>query len=110
MSAKLMIAAIDRLLDQYPVIQECPCDASGTQACGVCAPFGTSPIEEPSPGSSVQEGELDTPPPHVHQWRIAEPEGAESLGICWTCREWRMFKNWDEANDFVTNTEAKIGC
>lgn len=78
--------AVDKLLDSYPV------------------------IEEVSPDFGEGGGEALAPPPHIHQWRIAEPEGAESLGICWTCREYRMFKNFDSSHDFRTSLEEVMGC
>ena len=84
----IIAKAVDKLLDTYP------------------------PIEEVSPDFCGDNGEGDQGAslslPHVHQWRIAEPEGAESLGICWTCREYKMFKNWDSAHDYVSTLEQRI--
>jgi hypothetical protein len=30
-----------------------------------------------------------------HRWRIDEPDGPRSLGICQRCGSERMFTNWD---------------
>lgn len=30
---------------------------------------------------------------HVHRWRIAEPEGATSIGNCLVCGDVRLFTN-----------------
>lgn len=86
----IIAKAVDKLLDAYPPIQEVSPDFCGDNGEG-------------DQGASLS-------PPHVHQWRIAEPEGAESLGICWTCRGHRMFKNWDSNHDYRTTTEVRCGC
>ena len=30
---------------------------------------------------------------HAHRWRIAEPDGPESAGVCVTCGAERVFSN-----------------
>jgi len=47
--------------------------------------------------------------PHPHHWVIEEAHGSVSLGKC-HCGETRLFHNWDRSHDYVTSTEARIGC
>ena len=62
-------------------------------------------IEEHSP-VLVGAGEIR---PHSHYWIIEEAHGPLSTGTC-RCGAVKQFHNWDKEHDFVTNTEAKIGC
>jgi hypothetical protein len=45
---------------------------------------------------------------HAHRWRIEEPAGELSEGVCRTCGATRMFRNWMRETDFVTNTEHRL--
>jgi hypothetical protein len=46
--------------------------------------------------------------PHAHRWRIEEPNGELSRGYCRICGAEKMFKNWLEDADFITNTEHRL--
>jgi hypothetical protein len=44
---------------------------------------------------------------HAHHWRIAEPNGPESLGQCRTCGETKVFRNWvEEPQPFGSDLRA----
>jgi hypothetical protein len=45
---------------------------------------------------------------HAHRWRIDEPNGQMSRGQCRVCGAERLFKNWLEDSDFITNTEHRM--
>jgi hypothetical protein len=45
---------------------------------------------------------------HAHRWRIEEPQGQMSQGICKVCGAEKAFKNWLEDTDFITNTEYRL--
>jgi hypothetical protein len=45
---------------------------------------------------------------HAHRWRIDEPSGHMSRGVCRICGAEREFKNWLEDSDFITNTEHRM--
>lgn len=45
---------------------------------------------------------------HFHRWRIEEPSGAMSTGVCKTCGATRQFKNWLSDGDFITNEEHRM--
>lgn len=45
---------------------------------------------------------------HAHRWRIDEPNGATSNAVCRTCGAERVFRNWLESSDFITNTEHRM--
>lgn len=45
---------------------------------------------------------------HAHRWRIDEPNGPTSAGVCRICGEHKGFKNWLENGDFTTNTEHQL--
>jgi hypothetical protein len=45
---------------------------------------------------------------HAHRWRIDEPNGQTSRGFCRVCGVERIFKNWLEDSDFITNTEHRM--
>jgi hypothetical protein len=47
-------------------------------------------------------------PAHAHRWRIEEPNGEMSRGRCRICGAEKMFKNWLEDADFITNTEHRL--
>ena len=47
-------------------------------------------------------------PNHAHRWRIAEPSGQTSQGVCRYCGATRQFRNWLGEDDFVTNEEQRV--
>lgn len=49
-----------------------------------------------------------TQPDHFHRWRIEEPNGPMSRGICKVCGTEKQFKNWLSDMDFITNEEHRI--
>lgn len=44
---------------------------------------------------------------HFHRWRIDEPNGAVSQGVCKVCGVEKQFKNWLADMDFITNEEHR---
>ncbi len=48
-------------------------------------------------------------PLHAHHWRIAEPEGPTSQGICVGCHSTREFRNYSSHTDVVLNSEHRLG-
>ncbi len=48
------------------------------------------------------------PATHAHHWKIAEANGPMSIGTCRTCGAAKLFKNWLEDQDFITNEEHRI--
>ena len=52
---------------------------------------------------------VGTDTPHLHHWHIEEAHGPLSVGTC-SCGAVRQFRNWDKEHDYVTSTEARIGC
>lgn len=44
---------------------------------------------------------------HFHHWRIEEPNGLLSIGICKVCGATKEFKNWLSDGDFITNEEHR---
>jgi hypothetical protein len=44
---------------------------------------------------------------HFHHWKIDEPNGQVSVGVCKTCGETKQFKNWLSDGDFITNEEHR---
>ena len=44
---------------------------------------------------------------HFHHWKIEEPNGQVSRGVCKTCGETKEFKNWLSDGDFITNEEHR---
>ena len=44
---------------------------------------------------------------HFHRWRIEEPNGQLSVGICKECGATKEFKNWLQDGDFITNEEHR---
>jgi hypothetical protein len=44
---------------------------------------------------------------HPHRWRIAEPNGLVSVGVCKVCGAEKQFKNWLADGDFITNEEHR---
>ena len=46
-------------------------------------------------------------PDHFHRWRIGEPGGPTSEGVCKVCGATKMFKNWLSETDFITNEEHR---
>ena len=44
---------------------------------------------------------------HFHRWRIDEPNGPVSVGVCKTCGTIKEFKNWLSDMDFITNEEHR---
>jgi hypothetical protein len=47
-------------------------------------------------------------PDHFHRWRIEEPNGPLSEGVCKICGATRQFKNWLSDMDFITNEEHRV--
>lgn len=45
---------------------------------------------------------------HYHRWRIDEPNGPTSTGVCKVCGIEKNFKNWLSDMDFITNEEHRI--
>lgn len=45
---------------------------------------------------------------HFHHWKIEEPNGQVSQGVCKVCGETREFNNWLSDGDFTTNTERQL--
>ena len=45
---------------------------------------------------------------HAHRWRIDEPNGQFSTGVCRLCGAEKLFRNWLEDADFVTDTERRL--
>jgi hypothetical protein len=46
-------------------------------------------------------------PDHAHRWLIGEPNGPTSLGVCRICKAEKIFRNWLEEADFITNEEHR---
>lgn len=46
-------------------------------------------------------------PDHFHHWKIEEPNGERSRGVCKHCGAERFFKNWLADGDFITNEEHR---
>ena len=44
---------------------------------------------------------------HFHRWRIDEPNGPRSTGVCKVCGVTKEFKNWLSDMDFITNEEHR---
>lgn len=44
---------------------------------------------------------------HYHRWRIDEPNGPVSTGVCKVCGVTKQFKNWLSDGDFITNEEHR---
>ncbi|GMV86965.1 MAG: hypothetical protein AMXMBFR80_28180 [Dehalococcoidia bacterium] len=47
-------------------------------------------------------------PDHFHRWRIEEPNGPVSRGVCRVCGAEKQFKNWLQDGDFITNEEHRV--
>lgn len=45
---------------------------------------------------------------HGHRWRIDEPSGPMSQGVCAICGATKEFKNWLSDGDFITNEEHRV--
>ncbi len=45
---------------------------------------------------------------HFHRWRIEEPNGPVSRGVCKVCGIEKQFKNWLQDGDFITNEEHRV--
>lgn len=48
----------------------------------------------------------------VHRWRLEEPAGAKSVGVCRYCRATRAFTNWTENTGdapYPTRSEQELG-
>ena len=44
---------------------------------------------------------------HAHHWLISEANGPMSAGVCKRCGAAKLFKNWLEEADFITNEEHR---
>ncbi|MCK9520826.1 MAG: hypothetical protein M0R74_17655 [Dehalococcoidia bacterium] len=44
---------------------------------------------------------------HFHRWRIEEPSGPTSTGVCKVCGATKEFKNFLRDMDFITNEEHR---
>lgn len=49
-----------------------------------------------------------TKPQHFHRWRIDEPNGPVSMGLCSECGAVKEFRNWLSESDFITNEEHRM--
>ena len=56
----------------------------------------------PTAAAPLAEGD------HYHRWRIDEPNGPTSEGLCKVCGVTRQFRNWLQEGDFITNEEHRI--
>ncbi|MEO9254435.1 MAG: hypothetical protein ABI305_02770 [Tepidiformaceae bacterium] len=56
-----------------------------------------------APKNQAPKPEVD----HFHRWRIEEPNGAVSFGVCKVCGTTKQFKNWLSDGDFITNEEHR---
>ncbi len=45
---------------------------------------------------------------HNHRWRIDEPNGTHSEGVCRHCGVTKQFRNWLAETDYITNAEHRI--
>ncbi|MCC6388036.1 MAG: hypothetical protein U0547_03335 [Dehalococcoidia bacterium] len=45
---------------------------------------------------------------HLHRWRIEEPNGPRSAGVCKICGQTKEFRNWLSDMDFITNEEHRM--
>jgi hypothetical protein len=45
-------------------------------------------------------------PTHAHRWRIDEPQGEVSHGLCRLCGAQREFRNWLPELDYISRREA----
>jgi len=45
---------------------------------------------------------------HFHRWRIDEPSGPVSEGVCKECGITKQFRNWLSDGDFITNEEHRV--
>ena len=45
---------------------------------------------------------------HYHRWRIDEPSGPVSSGVCKVGGATKQFKNWLSDGDFITNEEHRV--
>ena len=54
------------------------------------------------------EAIIAVPSDHFHRWRIDEPNGPTSMGVCRVCGVEKTFKNWLSETDFITNEEHRI--
>lgn len=67
-------------------------------------------METKTRGSRVQATQATPPRPqadHFHRWRIDEPNGPTSGGVCSVCGITKEFKNWLSDMDFITNEEHR---
>ncbi len=48
-----------------------------------------------------------TRPDHFHHWKIEEPNGQVSRGVCKHCGATKEFRNWLQDGDFITNEEHR---
>jgi hypothetical protein len=55
----------------------------------------------------VQTVERPAAADHYHRWRIEEPNGPISRGVCKVCGVEKQFKNWLSDMDFITNEEHR---
>jgi len=46
-------------------------------------------------------------PDHFHRWRIDEPSGPQSTGVCKICGVEKLFRNWLPDMDFITNEDHR---
>ncbi len=57
---------------------------------------------------AVNETARTAAPDHFHRWRIEEPNGPVSRGVCKECGVEKQFKNWLADGDFITNEEHRV--
>ncbi len=53
------------------------------------------------------EAQVSAQADHFHRWRIDEPNGPVSVGVCKVCGTTKQFKNWLSDMDFITNEEHR---
>lgn len=58
--------------------------------------------------AAVIEQPRASEPQHFHRWRIEEPSGPTSYGVCKECGATKQFKNWLSDGDFITNEEHRM--
>ena len=58
--------------------------------------------------ATIQTTQTAAPADHYHRWRIDEPNGPTSTGVCKVCGATKNFKNWLSDMDFITNEEHRL--
>lgn len=66
------------------------------------------PRNSPAPESDAKPTSIRTKDDHAHRWRISEPNGPTSEGICKHCGRAKEFRNSFEDVDSNTPTELVL--